>query len=380
MHKKKFKMKHISINKNNIGLPPGTPVYIGDKPVSSLDITVLKYNQSQAEIQDIPSVDELHEENEDFVLWINIIGLRDIDAIKKIAAMYDIHPLTVEDILNTRQQPKMEVFDNYFYYSFKSIQQNKNFQHAQKKGKRLFDLRDKLAESPDEFIIEQISIIKTRNTLISFQEIPGDPFDGVRRRILENHGRIRKMGSSYLAYSLIDAVVDEYYFTLAHLEDDIENYEERAIDTSDEAFMSEIQDTKKHLLHIKRAMLPLRDNVLQMSHQHIVLLGDELKPFFQDLKENLNNAIETVENYRDWLSNIMEVNLSVLSYQMNKVMKILAIVSSIFIPLTFIAGVYGMNFEAMPELSKPWGYPAILCVMGTIAITMAIFFKKRHWF
>ena len=380
MRNKKYKTKHISINKYNVGLPPGTPVYIGEKPVSEIDITVLKYNQSFAEIMDIPNVDELPDNNNDSILWINIIGLRDIESMNKIAKKFEIHPLTIEDILNTKQQPKMEVFDNYLYYSFKSIQQDKNFLHTKNKPKRLFDLRDKQVDSPDEFIIEQISIIKINNTLISFQEIPGDPFDGVRRRILENHGRIRKMGSSYLAYSLIDAVVDEYYFTLAHLEDDIENYEERAIQTSDDTFMSEIQDTKKHLLHIKRAMLPLRDNVLQMSHQHMPLLGEELKPFFQDLRENLNNAIETVENYRDWLSNIMEVNLSVLSYQMNKVMKILAIVSSIFIPLTFIAGVYGMNFQAMPELSIPWAYPAVLCVMGTVAIGMAVFFRKRHWF
>ena len=380
MRRKKFKMKHISITKHNIGLPPGTPVYIGDKPVSSINISILRYNQAYVELHDIPNVEELPEDSDDSVMWINIIGLRDIDSIKKIASRYNIHPLTIEDILNTRQQPKMEVFENYLYYSFKSIQQNQNFQHSQKRAKRLFDLRDKTVENPDEFIIEQMSIIKINNTLISFQEIPGDPFDGVRRRILENHGRIRKMGSNYLAYSLIDAVVDEYYFTLAHLEDDIENYEERAIQTSDDTFMSEIQDTKKNLLHIKRTMLPLRDNVLQMSRQHMPLLGDELRPFFQDLWENLNNAIETVENYRDWLSNIMEVNLSVLSYQMNKVMKILAIVSSIFIPLTFIAGVYGMNFQAMPELSVPWAYPAVLCVMGTIAFTMVLFFRKRHWF
>jgi len=207
-----------------------------------------------------------------------------------------------------------------------------------------------------------------------------NPFDGIRKRILENAGQLRKMGTDYLAYSIIDAVVDEYYLTLAHLEDDIENFEDRAVKTSDDTFITEIQDTKKYLFQIKRAMLPLRDNLMLISRQNIALMGAELKPFFQDLQENLNNAIESVENYRDWLSNIMEVNLSVVSYQMNKVMKILAIVSAIFIPLTFIVGVYGMNFEFMPELTHPWGYPIVLGCMGIIAVTMVIFFKIRHWF
>ena len=167
---------------------------------------------------------------------------------------------------------------------------------------------------------------------------------------------------------------------MAHLEDDIENFEERAVITSNDTFIAEIQDTKKYLFQIKRAMFPLRDNLVTISRQSMPLTNDELKPFLQDLRENLTNAIETVEHYREWLSNIMDVNLSVLSYQLNKIMKILAVISAIFIPLTFIAGVYGMNFTFMPELSHSWGYPAVLGFMGFIALSMVIFFKIRRWF
>jgi magnesium transporter len=218
------------------------------------------------------------------------------------------------------------------------------------------------------------------NTLITFQETTSDQFEDIRKRILKNTGDIRKMGTEYLAYMLIDTVVDEYYVSLTDLEDDIEDFEDRAIDTSNDNFIADVQDIKKYLFQIKRAMLPLRENVLILLHQIIPKANDKLKPILQDLHENLSNAIDIVESHREWLSNIMVVNLSVLSYQMNKVMKILAIVSAIFIPLTFIAGIYGMNFEFMPELSKPWGYPIVLGGMCLIGITMAIFFKIRKWF
>jgi magnesium transporter len=197
---------------------------------------------------------------------------------------------------------------------------------------------------------------------------------------LENIGHIRTMGPDYLAYTLIDSVVDEYYLALAEMEDDIEDFEDRAIKTTNEIFIAEIQDAKKYLFQIKRAMLPLRENILILSHQIIPKTNDKLKPFLQDLQENLSNAIGMVEDYREWLTNIMDVNLSVLSYQMNKVMKILATVSAIFIPLTFIVGIYGMNFEFMPELAKPWAYPVVLGGMLCIALGMVVFFKIRKWF
>jgi magnesium transporter len=376
-------MKGVILNERNIGQPPGTPVYVGNRPVSATDISVLTFDHNSAEVKSIAAIDELFTYKHTGLMWINIIGLTDVESIKKLANVFNIHPLTVEDVLNTKQQPKVETFENYRFISFKSIQREKRFHHTQDKQNRLKRFKHKnknvQPESVEEFLIEQISIIIMKNMLISFQEVAGDCFDGIRRRILENVGQIRSMGTDYLAYSLIDSVVDEYYLALDHLEDDIEGLEDRAIRTTDDTFTTEIQDTKKYLFQMKRAMVPLRDNLNNIYRQSATT-NDKFKPFLQDLHENLNNAIETMENYREWLSNVMDVNISVLSYQLNKVMKIMALISSAFIPLTFIVGVYGMNFENMPELVQPWGYFVVLGIMAFIAVVMLIFFKIRRWF
>ena len=379
-------MKGILLDEKEIGLPPTTPVYTGNRPASAMDISILTFDSSSAKIQNVSAIDEISLCKNDEIMWINISGLKDADSIKKLTEIFNIHPLTIEDILNTKQQPKIETFENYRFMSIKSIQHEKSFPPPQEKQKSFFRLNYKRikdqSEYRDEYIIDQISIIRMKHVLITFQEISGDSFNDIRKRILENIGQIRTMGTEYLAYSLIDAVVDEYYLALAHLGDDIEDFEDRAIKTSDDTFITELQDTKKYLFQIKRAMQPLRDNLAIISRQNVSVPNpnNELKPFLQDLQENLNNAMEMVENYREWLSNIMDVNLSVLSYQLNKVMKILAIISAIFIPLTFIAGIYGMNFEIMPELTHPWGYPIVLGCMGCIALIMIVLFKIRHWY
>jgi magnesium transporter len=219
-----------------------------------------------------------------------------------------------------------------------------------------------------------------KNVLITFQEIPGDPFDGIRKKILEGAGVLRNKGIDALIYSIIDAVVDDYLLTLDILEDDIEDFEERATKTTDDNFIEELQDTKKILVKVKRVILPLKENMLMITHRELFFKTDELKPFLQDLNEHLNNAMSIVETHREWLTNIMDVNLSVLSHQMNKVMKVLAMISTIFIPLTFLAGVYGMNFRFMPELEQELAYPIVLGGMGIIAGIMIIIFKIHKWF
>jgi magnesium transporter len=374
------------VNEQSIGLPPGTSVNTGDGASSKQGISVLTYNLSFAEMHDLSSVDELISYNNDStILWINVNGLKDTGSIKKLEKMYNIHPLTIEDALDTRQQPKVETFEKYRFVSLKSIRHEKKIHLIKQDIKRRYSKRNRKKlmeqlEDMQEFAIDHISIIIMKNVLITIQEIPGDSFGDIRKRILENIGQIRKMGTDYLAYSLIDTVVDEYFITLAHLEDDIEDLEDRAVKTDNDAFISEIQETKKFLFRIKRAMLPLRENLMIISRQDMLLTNEELKPFLQDLRENLLNAIDSVETYREWLTNIMDVNLSVLSYQLNQVMKILAVISAIFIPLTFIAGIYGMNFQFMPELAQPWGYPIVLGFMGLVALSLVILFKTRKWF
>jgi magnesium transporter len=358
----------------NLDLLLGNPVYVGDRPAVEMDLSVITYNAKSAQIKKLSGIDELlNYKLNSGLSWINVSGLKDIDSIKKLGEFFNIHPLSVEDILNTEQQPKVEIFGDYRFFSLKTIQNEKSFNHDEK-GK------NKQSGEADEFIIDQISLVILKNVLITFQEIPGDLFNKVRRRILEDVGEIRKMGIDYLFYAIVDSVVDEYFLVLNHLESGIENFEDRAIKTNDKKFIEEVQDIKKYLFRIKHAVSSLKDNVQVITNRGKFFQTDYLRPFIQDLNDHLNNAVLKIDHYREWLNNIMDVNLSVLSHQMNKVMKVLATISTIFIPLTFIAGIYGMNFEYMPETKQAFGYPIVLGGMGLIALIMIIIFKIRRWF
>ena len=362
-------------------LPPGSPVYIGDRNALETNLSIISYDSKSAQMIHLSDISKLqHYKNDSKKTWININGLKDISSLMYLGELYDIHPLSIEDILHTEQQPKIEAFEKYRFLSFKTIQQELKFEQKKKKSFLFFRKKNIQESDIEKLLIDQVSIIIMKNTLITFQEISGDPFNGVRKRILDDMGEIRKMGTDYLAYAIVDAVVDEYFLTINHLEEHIENFEDRATTTSDDTFIEEIQGTKKYLLQIRRAISPLKDNIITIIRQEKFLKTDELKPYLQDLSDNIHNAILTVEHYREWLTNIMDVNLSVVSHQMNKVMKVLATISTIFIPLTFIAGIYGMNFDYMPELKYELGYPVVLGCMAFIAIMMILIFKRRRWF
>ncbi|MCL1959893.1 MAG: magnesium/cobalt transporter CorA [Spirochaetes bacterium] len=365
-----------------IDLLQESPVYIGDRIPVEMDLSIISYDSSSAQINYLSNIEELNQYKDDSkISWINISGLKDIDSIKQLGERFDIHPLSVEDILHTEQPPKVEIFENYRYLSIKTIQREKRFHHREEnKPTALFGKKNDHDMNPDEFLIDQISVVVMKNVLMTFQEMHGDTFNDIRKKILENIGVIRKKGTDYLAYVIIDAVVDEYFLTINHLEEDIENYEDRSAKTNDEKFIEEIQDTKKYLSQIKRIISSLKGVINKITHHEDFFQADELKPFLQDLNENINHALITVENYREWLSNIMDVNLSIVSYQTNKVMKVLTVISTIFIPLTFIAGIYGMNFEYMPELKYEIAYPIVLGGMGLVASVMLIILKIHHWF
>ena len=345
-----------------------------------MEISGIYYNPAMAESIELSGIDELAQCRTDSVIsWISITGLSDHESIRRLGDLFQIHPLTIEDVLDSDQQSKIETFDNYKFMSVKTVQLENKFHQIIEERNRSRRKKDPVP-LPDEFRINQVSMIIMDNVLFTFQEQSGNSFDRVKKRIMGDMGKIRRMGTDYLAYEIIDSVVDEYFLTLGHLEDDIENIEERAAGTTDNTYIREIQKTKRYLLNIKHAIAPLRENMGKILHQESFFYSDELKPFLQDLNENLGSAIVTVDNHREWLTYIMDVNLSMLSYQMNKVMKVLATISTIFIPLTFIAGVYGMNFEFMPELGLQFAYPIVLLGMGIIALTMIVFFKIRRWF
>jgi magnesium transporter len=289
------------------------------------------------------------------ITWINVECFDNQEQINYLAEHFKIHPLTVEDIVDTSQRPKTEEFDDYLFITFKAANPSPGLE------------------------FEHMSLIITGDTVITFQEKPGDYFDGIRRRILNNAGRIRRMGADYLAYAIIDAVVDEYFIIIDSLGSEIEDFEERAVGEKDDTFIRDIQDIKRKLLKVRRVVWPLRESLSLLMHLDSKLVENELEPFLKDIYDHIIQAAETIETYRELVAGVMEVNLTAASNQLNKVMKVLTIISTIFIPLTFIVGVYGMNFRFMPELDLAWAYPVIWALMIAIALGMIVFFKRRKW-
>ncbi|MDR2143441.1 MAG: magnesium/cobalt transporter CorA [Treponema sp.] len=317
-------------------------------------VNVIGYDPVGAWEHSAKSIEEiLRYRNPAGITWIDMNRL-DGGLISELAKSFRIHPLTVEDILDTEQRPKAEEFDDYLFISFKAIYQKD--------------------QGP---VFEQISIVLKEDVVLTFRERSGDNFDSIRKRIRDNGGRIRRLGADYLAYALMDAVVDEYFSALDALGDEIESFEDRAGGDAD--FIPDIQKTKQKLFTLRKSIWPLRDSVSHIIHSDSSVVHSELEPFLKDLYDHVLQAAETVENYRELVAGVMEVNLSAVSNGMNRIMKVLTIISTIFIPLTFIVGVYGMNFEVMPELHFPYGYPAVMGVMLLVAAGMLIFFKRRRW-
>ncbi|GHU69052.1 magnesium transport protein CorA [Spirochaetia bacterium] len=321
-----------------------------------MDLSIIGYDPAGAWKKTAATLDELlSHKNSGGISWINIDGLEQSDVINRLAEVFKIHPLTVEDILDTEQRPKAEEFDDYLFITLKAVNPNA------------------------ELDFEQISLVVTDDTVISFQEKPGDYFDGIRKRILNNAGRIRRMGADYLAYRIMDAVVDEYFVILDSLGSGIEEFEDRAIDAGDRDFIKDIQKLKQDLLRVRRVIWPLRESLSVLMRMESKRISGSLEPFLKDLHDNIIQAAETVETYRELIAGVMEINLSSMSNRMSNVMKVLTIISTIFIPLTFIVGVYGMNFTHMPELEYPYAYPIVWGIMALIAVGMIIFFKRRRW-
>jgi len=346
------------LERPDLGLPPGSAVYVGSRKPTQMVLSIIGYDPIGTWTKAALTVDELLTyRNTGGINWINVNGLKDQEAISRLAEAYRIHPLTVEDILNTEHRPKIEEFDEYLFITLKAIS------WQEEKG----------------IVLEQISIIFNPDTVITFQEEVGDSFDAIRRRIEVNAGRIRKMGSDYLAYALVDSIVDAYFLVLDQLGTKLEDFEVRATEETGRDFMRELQLVKQEVHHIRRIVWPLRESIAALLRLESNLIADDLQPFLKDLHDNIIQAAETVENYRELVAGILEVNLSSISNRMNEVMKVLTIISTIFIPLTFIVGVYGMNFRYMPELDQVWGYPLAWGVMAAIAGGMLAFFKRRKW-
>ncbi len=347
------------------GLPPGSLVYIGDEKTHKTRISVIDYDSNDFSEVGIEKIEDCFKFKEKpTVTWINIDGIHEVEKIEKIGKHFDIHPLVLEDIIHTDQRPKMEDFEKYIYVVLKMLHYN---------------------ESKNEIIAEQISLVLGNNFVLSFQEFQGDVFDSVRERIRNNKGRIRKTGADYLTYSLIDAIVDNYFAILEKIGEKIEELEEILVTNPIPKTLQKIHKLKREMIFLRKSVWPLREVISSLQRDESKLIADSTDIYLRDVYDHTIQVIDTIESFRDMTSGMLDIYMSSVSNKMNEVMKVLTIFAAIFIPLTFIAGVYGMNFNThtsplnMPELQWYWGYPMALAIMGFVGISMVLYFKKKKW-
>ncbi|MBN2224034.1 MAG: magnesium/cobalt transporter CorA [Deltaproteobacteria bacterium] len=341
------------------GLPPGSLVHIGEETAKKTTISIIDYNQeSFTETPDATVADCRSCMKTDTVTWVNVSGIHEVPILEEIGAAFDLHPLVMEDIMNTTQRPKMEAYERYIYIVMKMVYED---------------------EKADEIIEEQISIILGDSYVISFQENGKDVFDKIRQRIKKAGGLIRKSGADFLAYALIDAVVDGYFNIVERFEEMIEFLEDRIITDPSRENLSVIHDTKIETIMLRKSISPLREMIGFLERGESPLIKRDTVIYLRDVYDHTIRLIETVETIRDMLSGMLDIYLTNVSNRMNEIMKVLTIITTIFIPLSFITGVYGMNFRDMPGLANPMGFWATIGLMVVIVMFMLLFFRRKRW-
>jgi len=342
------------------GLPPGALVHVGEKKIAESKITIMDYDEEHYQERQVKQVEECFIFKETpTITWINVEGLHQVEILERLGECYGFHPLVLEDILNTDQRPKMEDYGDYLYIVLKMLSHN---------------------DDGNEIITEQVSIVFGSNFVLSFQEGgEGDVFNSIRDRIKNGKGRIRKMGADYLAYALLDAVVDNYFIIMEKLGENIEFLEERLITQPGPETLQTIHHLKREMLFLRKGIWPLREVISGLERGESSLFKEPTRIYLRDVYDHTIQVIDTIETFREMVSGMLDIYLSSISNRLNSVMKVLTIIATIFMPLTFLAGVYGMNFKYMPELEWKWGYPFIWLVMVGIGVWMLLYFKKKRW-
>lgn len=359
LHKRKH-IKELSSSADKSGLPPGSLVHIGEVHSNTSKFSAVQYNATSLEHDANSSFSQFIEHRvAGLNTWINIDGLSDTGLVENIGDEFNVHPLILEDILSTHQRPKLEEYDDYLFLVIKGIS---------------LDPDNKLSLQYD-----QISILLLENHVITFKEKPDAVFNPIYHRLNNAKGRLRKVGSDYLAYALLDAIVDEYFVVLDSLDEIIDPLEDRLLPHPAEDILQVIQLIRRELIAIKRNIAPLRELLSTLQRSDTGLLTAETLRYYADVHDHVLRIIDSLESYRERIASIQDIYLSSLSNKMNETMKILTIFSTLFIPMTFIAGIYGMNFEFMPELKWPWAYPALWGVFITLGTGLLVFFKKKKW-
>jgi magnesium transporter len=351
-------MKMIQDRTAKIGIQAGTVVHVGERRTGKVTLHRMEYSEAEFGETDIRSLGECGMAEEGRVVWINIDGVHDTNIIEDLGAMFGISPLIQEDIVNTDQRPKCNFFEEQVYIVLRMMD---------------FD------EEDGSVLTEQVSIILGEGYVLTFLEDPGDLFDPVRERIRKGLGRIRKMGADYLAYSLIDIIVDRYFTVIERVGDRIEEMEERLLTDFSRTELQDLHEMRSTLLYLRKNILPVRDLLSDLERGDVPFAGESFRVFVKDIMEHCVQIADTVETCREMVTNLFDIYISMSNNRMNEVMKVLTMIATIFIPLTFIVGIYGMNFENMPEIKSRLGYPIVMALMFVIGLGMLYFFRRKKW-
>jgi magnesium transporter len=351
--------KFVKSRSRTVGMPPGTLVHIGEKKRETTLMTLIDYDEDTFEQKQIGSRElEQLQNRETGIRWLNIEGLNEINTLETMGKIFNLHPLVLEDILNTDERPKIEVNDDYIYISAKMLFYNKEL---------------------GEFGIDQVSFILGNNYVISISEKDTDVFEPVIRRLQMGTTRFRKLGADYLMYSLLDIIVDNYFTVLEDFGDLVEIVEDEMVVRTSRQSLGTIHKLKREILFLHKAVWPLREVLSFLQREESLLVHETTEIYIRDLYDHVIQVMDTTETIRDILSSMLDIYLSSSSNRMNEIMKVLTIISTVFMPLSFIVGVYGMNLKNMPELNWPWTYPVLWLVMLAISLSMLMYFKRKKW-
>jgi len=345
--------------KHHVGLPPGSVVFVGEEKTEPVEFWVIDYTESEfreEEVEDAEAVCAFRDSST--TTWINVVGVHNENAIRTIGEHFGIHPLVQEDIANTSQRPKLETYPDHIYVVSKMLYHNGEDRHLR---------------------AEHVSFVLGDGYLISFQENQRDDFDPVRDRLRKGRGRIRARGTDYLTYALLDVIVDHYFVILEKLGGRTEDVEDEVLEGPEEETQGRINALRRDLIFMRRLTWPVRELLSQLERLESPLWSPETRPFVRDTYDHAVQVLDLVESLRDVVGGLTDLYMTSLSNRMNEVMKVLTIIGTIFIPLTFIAGIYGMNFEYMPELSVWYGYPVTMTAMAVLAGGLLYFFRQREW-
>jgi magnesium transporter len=341
------------------GLAPGTLEFTGERKVEQTRLRFIDYDQEQIAERELAGIDECFPlRDTPTVSWINVDGLHETEMLRHCANHFGLHPLVVEDIVNTGQRPKLEDYHDYLYIVLKMLRYD---------------------ETAGEISSEQMSLVVGPNYVLSFQERVGDVFEPVRERLRHGKGRARKLGTDYLAYMLIDAVVDHYFLVLERVGEQIESLEEDLLEHPRQSLLQKVHTLKREMILLRRSVWPLREVLGALERAESRLIQKDTGIFLRDVYDHTIQVADAIESFRDILSGLQDLYLSSVSNRMNEVMKVLTVIATIFIPLGFLAGVYGMNFEWIPELGWKWSYPIFWLVILVIVVGMITIFRRKRW-